>query len=48
MFKIVGSYNGGSFEELNIAATEEAAKDMKSMYEETLKGNWVVVSYRLD
>ena len=45
MFKIVGSYKGRPFEEIDIANDEEEAIYMKEQYEIAYGNEWVIQYY---
>ena len=48
MFKIVGSYKGGNFEEIDIAKSQEDAECLKREYLMAYGLDWRVVYYRID
>ena len=48
MFKIVGSYKGGSFEELDLAKSQdEAVLKMEALREKYSQG-WTIIFYKID
>jgi len=48
MFKVIGSYNGGSFEELAIAINEREAKYLVTEYRMAYGNEWRIIYYRID
>tara|TARA_R110000744_G_scaffold134922_1_gene244196 strand:- start:4441 stop:4587 length:147 start_codon:yes stop_codon:yes gene_type:complete len=48
MFKIVGSYKQGAFEEIDFAPNQEAAELLKREYLSAYGRDWTIVYYRID
>ena len=48
MFKIVGSYKGGSYEEIDIANTKERAKYLLEKYRLSYGNDWNIIFYKID
>jgi len=47
-YKIVGSYNGGKYEELDVVKSpEEAIRKMEALREKYSKG-WTIIFYKID
>lgn len=48
MYKIVGRYNGGHFEELDMATTKNEAKYLTEEYRLAYGCNWTITYYLVE
>jgi hypothetical protein len=48
MYKIVGSYKGGSFEEIDLAKSQDEAKYLLGEYRLAYGNDWVIIFYKID